>query len=201
MSKSEVSEAIKAVNKSLSLQMNDMYHSSTMSSLILSVCIIDALAGFYSGYEGKGTSHKSRFNKFILKYLPAYVDLLHSVRNGLIHSFANLSNLLFTDNDEFKKVFPKVGSIFSKEIFDVQKFKDDMVRVYNEYLMEVSEVENKDLRSNFLKRYKSLGIIQDFNVPVFKNMKGEITAHIDDMDRLPGTNIPFGSMHPLKFKH
>jgi|GEM_PF-1340687 len=200
MSKSEVSTAIERVNKALSPQMNDVFNTSTMSSLILSVCLIDTLSSFHSGFEGKGSKHKARFNKFTKQYLPEYTDLLYNLRNDVIHSFSNLSNLLFTESEEFKSTFPQLKSILGKEVFDVKKFKNRMVEVYNEFLSDVGDLENNDLRSNFMKRYKSLGIISDFNIPVMKNFKGEIKTHIDEMDRLPGTDIPIGFAHPIKTK-
>ena len=93
--KSEVRKAIEKVNKSLSNQIKDINNASTVSTMILAICIIDCIAGFYSGYEGKGKNHKARFNKFTKEYLPEYTEFLYDLRNDIVHSFSNSLNLLF----------------------------------------------------------------------------------------------------------
>jgi len=200
MSKSEISKTLEKVNRALSPQMNDIFNTSTMSSLILSVCMIDTLSSFHSGFEGTGKRHKARYNKFTEQYLPEYSDLLYNLRNDIVHSFSNVSNLLFNESTELVNAFPKLKSILGKEIFDVKIFKKRMVEAYNDYLSDVGDLENNDLRSNFMKRYKSLGIISDFNIPVMTNLKGEIKTHIDEMDKLPETDIPIGFAYPIKTK-
>lgn len=200
MIKSKESVAIAHVDKALSKQIMDIQNSSTMSALILSACLIDALAGFYAGYNGEGTRHKSRFNKFTNKYLSKYHDFLYELRNGLVHSFANNVNFIFTENDEFSTAFPSIKQVLGKELFNVSDFKKSVVNAYSEYIQDLSDLENKNLRANFMIRYNKLGIIKDSALPVIRNFKGEIITNIEDADKLPGTDIPIAIADPIRTK-
>jgi hypothetical protein len=201
MAKSEIGKAIGEVVKSLSPQLEDIKNTTTMSSLILSVCLIDTLAGFYCGFEGEGTKHKSRFNKFTEKYLPKYSSFLYDLRNGLVHSFSNQSNFMFTESNEFSNAFPNLRKILDKEIFDVNEFKKSIKDAFEEYIHDISDLDNNNLRANFMKRFKKLGIIKEGGIPVLRNSKGEIVSHINDADKLPGTDIPFGIADRVKTKN
>lgn len=200
MAKSEIENAIREVVKSLSPQLEDIKNASTISSLILSVCLIDTLAGFYCGFEGAGKKHKSRFNKFTEKYLPNHSAFLYDLRNGLVHSFSNQSNFIFTESDEFSTAFPHLRKILDKEIFKVNEFKKSIEDAFEEYIQDISDLDNQYLRANFMKRFKKLGIIKEGGIPVLRNSKGEIVSHINDGDKLPGTNIPFGMADRIKTK-
>jgi len=201
MANLEVGNAIREVVKSLSPQLKDIKNASTISSLILSVCLIDALAGFYCGFEGEGKRHKSRFNKFTEKYLPKHSSFLYDLRNGLVHSFSNQNNFMFAESNEFSDAFPNLCRIFDKEIFKVDEFKKEIENAFEEYIQDIADRDNNDLRANFMKRYKKLGIIKEDVIPILRNLKGEIVSHINDADKLPGTNIPIGITDRIKTKN
>jgi len=199
--KNEFKIAITKVEASLAKQMTDIESTSNISAIILSVCIIDCLSGFHSGYEGKGSRHKSRFNKFTKEYLPIYEDFLYDLRSDLLHSFSNSLNLLFADDHEFLKSFPGIHTILGKKIFDIIQFKSELKEAYSQYFCDVGDLENEKLRSNFMKRYKSLGLIDDYNFPVLRNFKGDIKTNIEDMDRMSKNGFPIGFGDTIKLKN
>ncbi len=202
MSKSSIPEAITIVKKSLSNQIEDIKKTSTMSSLILSVCLVDTLSGFYCGYEGKGKGHEKRFNKFTKEFLPEYSNFLHDLRNNLVHSFSNRDlNFMFILNQDFFDAFPNIERILSMKVFNVHKFKEAIYSCFEKYFGLLEESENLDLRANFMKRYTALGIIKDRILPVMRNMEGNIVSNINNADKMPTTNIPFGTIEALKTKN
>jgi hypothetical protein len=194
MANSEISNAIREVDKALSIQVEDIKNTSTMSSLILSVCLIDTLAGFYGGYQGNGSgTERKRFEKFTKKYLPNYASNLYKVRSDLVHSFTNTSNFMFTTKDEFTKAFPSINKVFDTPLFDTVDFKEAIVKAYQLFLEDVGDLANMDLRANFMSRYKSVGIIKDGVIGAVRDIKsGKIVSKID-------TNKPFDPENPLIF--
>jgi len=199
--KNEIKIAITKVESSLSKQMLDVEKTSNISAMILSVCIVDCLSGFHGGYEGKGSRHKSRFNKFTKEYMPKYADFLYKLRSDLLHNFSNSLNLLFADNHEFLNSLPGIHTILGKKIFDIIQFKSNLKEAYAQYFCDVGDLENEKLRSNFMKRYKSLGLIDDYSFPVLRNFKGEIKSDINEMDRMPESGFPIAIGDSIKLKN
>ncbi len=189
----EISNAIKEVDKTLSVQVEDIKNTSTMSSLILSVCLIDTLSGFYGGYQGKGNSERSRFENFTKQYLPKYAAKLYKVRSYLLHSFTNTSNFMFVATSEFSEAFPNISGFEGMPFFNLVEFKEAVIKSYENFLQDVGEVENRDLRSRFMSRYKSVGIIKDDSILVMREKKdGKIVSKIDP-------NRPFDPANPITF--
>jgi hypothetical protein len=67
-----VNQKIQKVREVVEKQLLDINRISGISSLILSVCLVDTLAGFSSGYRGQPTGNKDRYKKFTEKYLAEY---------------------------------------------------------------------------------------------------------------------------------
>lgn len=195
-------EAKQKVEKAIADQLVDIDKVSSMSSIILSLCLIDALAGFYKGYDGQQQRvNKQHFNNFVTYYLPSYKDFLHDLRCRLVHNFSNISlNLMFVDNEEFLDKFKGLRKIFSSELFNVKKYRQELRSAVNRYFSDLNNQENIELQSNFMIRYKALGIIEDGLLPTMTNLDGDIISHVDEADKLPGTNIPIAMYNPTKIK-
>ena len=111
--------------------------------------------------------------------MPTYTAILYEVRSKLVHNFTNSSNFMFLTTNEFAKAFPSIGRIFDMPLFDTVEFKEAVIKSYENYLEEVGEVEKNDLRANFMKRYKSAGIIKDEVIGVMRDLKTGNIAKID----------------------
>ena len=59
-----INQNIQKVKLVVEKQLHDINIISGINSLILSVCLIDTLAGFYNGYCGQSTGNKDRYKKF-----------------------------------------------------------------------------------------------------------------------------------------
>lgn len=201
MIKSKEHNALEIVDKTLSAHLKDINTTSTINSLILSVCFIDVLAGFYSGFDGKQKNGVGkRFKQFTEKYLPKYSANLWEVRNGLVHSLENVGNFIFNESNEFSTAFPQVNAILGHNLFDVKDFKKSVEIAYENYIHDVSDTDNQIIRNNFMKRFESLGLIKDFPVGVIKDFNGNIITNIDDAPKMPGLNVAIGIAGNLKLK-
>jgi hypothetical protein len=194
---SEVSEAIREVDKALSPQIEDIKNASTVSCLILSVCLIDTLSGFMTNEKKVG----KRFKAFTERYLPEHKDYLYEIRNAIVHSFTNPdNNFMFVMSDEFFQAYPHLEQLIDKKIFNVLKFKEALINAYNLFLQDVGDLVNQELRENFMNRYKKSGIIKDGMIGVMRNLQGKIVSQIDDFPRLPGLDVPFGIADTVRIK-
>ena len=97
---------IEKVKSVIQNQLYDIKKITGINSLILSVCLVDTLAGFYCGYNGQKNGNKTRYLKFVEKYLQSHKEYLYEIRCNLTHSFSNtISNFMFIDDKEFTSVF------------------------------------------------------------------------------------------------
>jgi len=191
-------EKIRAVVES---QYNEINSLKGINSLILSVCLVDTLAGFYSGYKGELSGNKTRFKKFTEKYLPQHDSYLYEVRCSLAHSFSNtISNFMFVDSSEYSKVFSETKQILDWKIFDIAKFKIEFKSAIDNYFNELNVPENTDLRNNFLIRYSHCGILEDGVIPTVRNLKGEIVKNYNELDNLGDLPIKIAYYDPTKIK-
>lgn len=204
MAVSEVSNAIREVEKALSSQIEDIKNTSTISCLILSVCLIDVLAGFMAGLQMEGSERREsgkRFKNFVEKYLNEYHSFLYEIRNGIVHSFSNPdNNFMFVMNSEFINAFPDLKRLLNKQIFDVVEFKDALAKAHDGFFQDVGDLENIELRENFMKRFSKFGIIKDGVIGIGRNLQGEIISNIEQADRLPGMNVPIMIADTIKVK-
>jgi len=189
------------VKTSLRSQLDEIENLHLTSSLILSVCLIDTLAGFHAGYRGEIKGNKMRFNNFITEYLPEYKDDLYELRCNLVHSFSNVTaKYLFHDDDELSAKWGDIQGFMGYKMFDIQKFKLRLRKSFEQYFMDLEKPENISLREGFMIRYHHLGIIEDGVFPATRNLKGEIVRSMDEADTLPGTNIKFVIAAPIQVK-
>jgi hypothetical protein len=189
------------IKSAIDIQQKDIEHISGINSLILSVCLVDTLAGFYSGYNGQRGGNKERYLKFVDQYLPKYKDHLYDIRCNLTHSFSNtIANFMFVDNPEFSEVFPNAEKLLDWTIFNIEIFKKDLKTATEKYFFELNSSVDSTLIDNFLKRYNYRGILKDGVIPTMRNQDGKIIKTPEDMDELPGTGIKFASYDPTKTK-
>lgn len=207
---SEEIKQIDIVKLSLQRHLNDIKKLAGINSLILAVCLVDTLAGFFNGYDGKDKhspdgktkiGNKKRYENFVDVYLESYKTDLYKLRCNLTHSFSNtVSNYMFIDNPEFTKVFGNNISIFGAPLFSIDTFKTDLESAFTQYFSDLANNSQPEIQSNFKIRFNSFGILQDSVIGTVRNLKDELINHIDQADTLPGTNLKIMSFDPTGIK-
>lgn len=192
---------IEKIKTTIEAQLNEIGSISGINSLILSVCLVDTMAGFYCGYEGQRNGNKARYLKFVEHYLIEYKDHLYDVRCNLTHSFSNtLANFMFVDNPEYSKIFPNTEQILDWKIFNIEKFKTDLKSAIDRYFSDLAKTEDQTLIDNFNKRFDYAGILEDAVIPTVRTLDGKMVKNYDDLDELPGTGLKFAVYDPTKTK-
>ncbi len=201
MTEQQIADITK-VQTSLQRQLADTNKLDGINSLILSVCLVDTLAGFYSGYDGKKIGgNKKRFEKFVDKYLATHKTYLYELRCNLTHSFSNtVANFMFVDNKEFTKVFGSSINILGSPVFSIDKFKSDLESAFNNYFNDLLKNTEPDIQTNFQTRFNSFGILQDSVIGTVRNLKGELISHIDQADKLGDSGLKIMSIDPTPIK-
>lgn len=192
---------VDTVKKTIYLQLSDIHKITGINSLILSMCLVDTLAGFYSGYIGQKKGNRTRFLIFVEKYLPQYKDFLYDVRCNLTHSFSNtVSNFMFIDDNVFTRSFSEIQNILGSPIFNIDLFKQDLSKAINVYFEELSNPINREVINNFNLRYNSLAILTDSNLGTVRNLNGQIVNKIENLDSLPSVDLKIAIASPIKIK-
>ena len=192
---------IETVKSVVQNQLDDIKRLSGINSLILSVCLVDTLAGFFCGYTGQKKGNKIRYLQFVERYLQPYKDYLYEIRCNLTHSFSNtISNFMFVDNKEFTSVFKDTTQILDYPIFNIDKFKDDLANAINLYFEELENISSTEIHKNFNSRFDSLNILTDTFLPTLRNIKGEIVKDYDKLDSLLGLDLKIAIASPTKVK-
>lgn len=201
MTEQQIADTAK-VQTSLQRQLADIKKLDGINSLILSVCLIDTLAGFYSGYDGiKIGGNKKRYEKFADKYLSNHKSYLYDLRCNLTHSFSNtVSNFMFVDNQEFTRVFGSSLNILGSPVFSIDAFKLDLESAFNNYFNDLKNNSESDIQTNFQIRFNVFGILHDSVIGTVKNLKGEIINHINQADSLGDTGLKIMSLSPTPIK-
>lgn len=194
-------EKIDKVNSAIRQQLADVIILKGINSLILSVCLVDTLAGFYGGYKGEKNGNRKRYLDFVTKYLSKYKDDLYDIRCNLAHSFSNtVSNYLFIDSEEFSKLFPKTIKIHGQPTFHIDIFKGDLSIAMENYFNDLKNPANTTLITNFNLRFDHLNILESSVIPTVRNLKCEMIKNISDCDLLPGTDIKIAIYDPTQIK-
>jgi len=192
---------VSKVQTSLQRQLDDIKKLDGINSLILAVCLVDTLAGFYTGHDGKPGGNKKRFEKFVDKYLTTHKAYLYDLRCNLTHSFSNtVANFMFVDNKEFTDVFGSSLSIYGDPLFSINTFKSDLEIACNNYFNELVNNSEVNIQTNFQIRFNVFGILQESNILTVRNLKGELIKHVDQADTLPGLDLKIMRVDPTKFK-
>ncbi len=192
---------IEKIKTAIEAQLKEVGSISGINSLILSVCLVDTMAGFYCGYVGQHGGNKARYLKFVEAYLIEYKDHLYDIRCNLTHSFSNtLANFMFVDNPEYSKVFPNTGKILDWTIFNIEKFKTDLRTAIDRYFSDLEDSKNQELMDHFNKRFDHAGILEDGVIPTVRTLDGKMVKNYDDLDELPGTGLKIAVYDPTKTK-
>lgn len=192
---------IMRIKTAIQNQLKEIDSITGINSLILSVCLVDTVAGFYCGYKGEPKGNKDRYLRFVTKYLNYYKDHLYDIRCNLAHSFSNtLSKFMFIDSPEYSKVFPNTEKILDWTIFNIDKFKNDLRCAIEQYFIELETSNDPELEVNFKTRFEYAGILEDDVIPTVRNLAGEMVKNYDDLDTLPGTNFKIAVDAPTKTK-
>ena len=194
-----ISENIQKIKSVVSIQLQDIYSISGINSLLLSVCLVDTLAGFYCGYNGQKTGNKDRYKKFADKYLPEYCNIIYQIRCDLAHSFSNtLSQYYFVDNIEFTTVFGNSINILDKQTFNIDHFRDSLKKAIENYFSDISS--DSDVQSNFSIRFNYSNILHDGQIGTVRNLTGKMVTKYDELDSLPGLDLKVAVIDPMKTK-
>jgi hypothetical protein len=194
-------EGIKKIKTAIGVQIKEIESISGINSLLLSVCLVDTMAGFYCGYKGQRSGNKDRYLEFVEKYLVEYKGHLYDIRNNLAHSFSNtLANFMFVDDPEYSEVFPNTEKVLDWTIFNIEKFKKDLKIAIEQYFIELETTDNQILIENFKKRYDIKGILEDNVLPTLRTLDGRMVNNNDELDELPGTRVKIGRYEPTKTK-
>lgn len=197
----EINIKIKKVKSVLKSQFNEIKNLSGINSLLLSVCLIDTIAGFYCGYNGEKGGNKKRYSIFVENYLPKYNAELYDIRCNLTHSFSNtISNFIFIDNKEYTNIFDYATNIIGQKTFDINLFKNDLENAINKYFEELENFKDEAIVLNFIKRFNKLNILDDGHVGFIRNLKGDLIKKYDELDSLPGLDLKICLASPIKIK-
>ena len=192
---------IETVKSVVQNQLDDIKNITGINSLILSVCLVDILAGFYCGYNGQKNGNKTRYLKFVEKYLHPHKEYLYEIRCNLTHSFSNtISNFMFVDDKEFTSVFKETTQILDCPVFNIDKFKEDLTNAINFYFEELANTSGTEILNNFNLRSDSLSILTDTFLPTLRNLKGEIVKDYEKLDSLPDLDLKIALASPTKIK-
>lgn len=127
---------------------------SKMGAFILGSCLIDAIAGFYTGEDTNRTSYKAIVEKYFNRYDPE--NLYTDLRCKLVHSYSEGGSYLFTHgNSEVHMTQHSSG----KTIINLENFISDLEKGLEAYLIDLSD--NKDgLQTKATDRLNSNGILE-----------------------------------------
>lgn len=182
-------------------QLADIKAISGINSLILSVCLVDTIAGFYCGYEGQKSGNKTRYLKFVETYLEDYKDHLYDIRCNLTHSFSNtLAKFMFVDDTEYSQVFPNLNKFLDWQVFDIGAFKSRLEESIDMYFQELRTSDDSELLESFNKRLAFAGILQDGVIPTLRTIDGKMVRHISDIKEDPETGLKIALEAPTKTK-
>lgn len=191
--------SIEKVRSSITQQMQDIYSITGINSLILSVCVVDSLAGFYFGYNGQKKGNRDRYKKFADKYLPDYCSIIYQIRCDLTHSFSNtLAKYYFVDNIEFTNVFGSSVKILDKQTFNIDNFRDSLKKAIDNYFSDLNS--DNTLLTNFTTRFNYGNILDDGLIGTVRNLEGKMVNKYEDWDSLPGLDLKITFADPINVK-
>ena len=194
-----ISNDIQKVKSVISEQLRDIYSISGINSLLISVYLVDTLAGFYCGYNGQPSGNKVRYKKFADKYRPEYCNIIYQIRCDLAHSFSNtLSKYYFVDNLEFTNAFGNSINILYKQTFNIDHFRDSLQKAIENYFTDI--ISDDDLQSNFSIRFNYSNILHDGQIGTVRNFAGKMIAKYEDLDPLPELDLKIAVIDPTKIK-
>jgi hypothetical protein len=194
-------DRINRIEVAVETQLKEIESISGINGLILSVCLVDTMAGLYCGYEGQKSGNKKRYLLFVEKYLDKYTEHLYDIRCNLAHSFSNtMANFMFIDNPEYSEVFPHTERILDWTIFNIEIFKKDLRSAINHYFADLKSLGDQSLNDNFRKRFDHTGILEDAVIPTVRTLDGKMVRKYEDLDELPGTGLKFARYDPTKTK-
>lgn len=196
-----INENIQKVKRVVEKQLHDINIISGVNSLILSVCLVDTLAGFFSGYNGQHKGNKDRYKKFTDKYLLEYSNDIYKIRCDLAHSFSNtLSKYYFVDNEEFTNVFGNSVNILDKKTFNIDHFRKALSQAINNYFADVENNSLANIQNQFKIRFDYSNILEDDVLGTVRNLEGKLIRNYEELDNLPGLDLKIAMTAPIKIK-
>ena len=196
-----ISDNIQKVKRVVEKQLHDIGIISGINSLILSVFLVDTIAGFFSGYDGQATGNKDRYEKFTDKYLPEYTNYIYKIRCDLAHSFSNtLSNYYFVDSEEFTHVFGNSVNILDKQTFNIDHFRKALSQAIDNYFGDVEKNNVTDIQNKFKIRFDYSKILEDGMLGTVRNLEGKLINNYEELDSLLGLDLKIAMIPPIKIK-
>ena len=136
--------------------------NAELSGLVLSLALIDYIAGYYAGKETGGKDYMNFINQYFPDAYKPYVQSIYrDLRNGLMHNLA-ATNPWHPENSFFihrnlPQHLTRVES--GKVLFSVPIFLEDIRRAWFMFIHDLimEETTGQELKSNFEKRFKKVG--------------------------------------------
>jgi hypothetical protein len=196
-----INENIQKVKLVIEKQLHEINIISGINSLILSVCLVDTLAGFFCGYNGQHGRNKERYKKFTDKYLPEYSNYIYKIRCDLAHSFSNtLSKYYFIDNKEFTNEFGNSVNILDRQTFNIDHFRKALSQAINNYFADVKNNSFTDIQNQFKIRFDYSNILEDGVLGTIRNLEGNHKSKYEELDSLPGLDLKIAITSPIEIK-
>ena len=139
---------------------SDIDVNTTLAPFILGSCFVEALAGFYCGQEDPDAQgNGERFVKFVTKYLPQYnaTNLWKSLRNGLVHSYAEKGKYSFTNK---KSRLHFQTDPIGRKIINDENFVNDLETAYENFKKDILDQRDDGIFLKAKKRFDSFGLMK-----------------------------------------
>lgn len=159
----EMSDTIERMRKSLyEFAIKDiniaMNHNAPIGAFILASCLIDCLAGFRYGVPENFKGSRQRYIKFIDEYYDNKYEgkvMYDSMRNRLVHNYAERGSYLFSHKNELEHNFKYDGKIN----IESDEFIKDLELAMKKYFNDLEK--DPDLQRIAKERMDFLSIIEE----------------------------------------
>ncbi len=133
-----------------------------LSGLVLSLALIDYIAGYYAGKETGGKDYLAFMNSYFPEAYEAYSQSIYrDLRNGLLHNLAATNpwhpeRSFFIHRNLAQHLVPVESG---RVLFSVPIFVEDIRRAWIMYRYDLimSQPTRPNLKPNFEKRFKQVG--------------------------------------------
>jgi|WetSurMetagenome_2_1015567.scaffolds.fasta_scaffold279108_2 hypothetical protein len=132
-----------------------------LSGLVLSLALVDYIAGYYSGKETSGKDYINFLNHYFPEvYKPYSQSIYRDLRNGLMHNLAATNpwhpeKFFFIHRNLPHHLFQEESG---RVLFSVPIFLEDIRRAWIMYMHDlIEEGSGQELKPNFEKRFKQIG--------------------------------------------
>ena len=152
-----------------------------VGAFILSSCLIDYAASYYSEFQGKRETGR-RYIDFVGRFMPSYdaKGLYQSLRNKLVHNYSEGGKYFMADGEKAGKHLAEIGG---KTLLNLEDFVRDVEVALDEYLHALESDAEAALRTRCVARYTTDPPLQ--LVRVQRTVQGKV-----DLPPVSGSTTP-----------